>query len=116
MKTTETITTQRQNVLRHLLFGPLCGMYHTKKLGRRVPARIHELRSVGFDIITGTCRGKHGHTNHQSEYRLRGGDEELDWCAYCGPLGDWRYVGDDEELSDGLEVVRCARCGKEDYR
>lgn len=110
-------TTQRQNILRHLLAGPLCGVHDDWTMGRRFAARIHELRSVGFNIGKKQCTLGHGHQTYQIMYQLTGprSDEYLDWCAYCGPLGEPRFVGEGVEV-DGWLLVRCARCGRKDYR
>ena len=113
------ITTQLQNVLRHLLAGPLCGVRNDYwRMGRRIAARIHELRSVGFTIETVRCDlNDHNHRGRQIMYQIAGprSDEYLDWCAYCGPLSEPRFVGEGEEV-DGWLLVQCDRCGRKDYR
>ena len=109
-------TTQRQNVLRHLLTGPLCGVHDDWELGRRVAARIHELRTVGFDIGRKECALSHGHATYQIQYNLlsSAADYIVDWCAYCGVDGTLRFTTMDP---DGQRMVwQCDRCGRKDYR
>ena len=115
-------TTQRQNVLRHLLGGPLCGVYDGWELGRRVAARIHDLRETGFHILTSKCNLGHDHQTHQILYKLYLTKPWYTWrgnfCAYCGPAGDLIYNGLADKPPDGcyrFEAV-CGRCGKKDYR
>ena len=108
-------TTQRQNVLRYLLHGPLCGVHDDWKLGRRIAARIHELRETGFNIETTPCDLGHNHRNAQIKYSLGTEWDWADWCAYCGPLTPLRFAGD--YRADGtLFEVACGRCGEKDYR
>ncbi len=120
-------TTQRQNILRHLLAGPLCGVHDGWELGRRFAARIHELRAVGFLIETPAC-DMHGHSTYQIMYQLHllirnpATDMVKYWCAHCGPQGRLRFIayqlGDDYWPSQmhGHSLVQCDRCGKRDYR
>ena len=110
--------TQRQNVLRHLLAGPLCGVHDDWELGRRIAARIHELRHVGFGILKRTCDQNHNHRGNQIEYVLDRSSpwfgNVVDWCAHCGWDGLLR-VNTIEPDSQRL-VMQCDRCGKKDYR
>ena len=113
-------TTQRQNVLRHLLAGPLCGVHDDWLLGRRIAARIHDLRSVGFNIDSKRkCNLGHNHRTRQIMYRFpvsQGWHGSLirDWCADCGADGALRFTTMDP---DGQRmVVKCDRCGRKDYR
>ena len=110
-------TTQRQNVLRHLLHGPLCGVHDDWELGRRIAARIHELRGVGFGIDSKQeCDLGHNHRNYQIMYWLTVASDDMngDWCAHCGSLGMLRFT---TMAPDGQRTVwQCDRCGKKDYR
>ena len=111
-------TTQRQNVLRHLLAGPLCGVHDDWQLGRRIAARVHELRSVGFTIGRKECVLSHGHQTYQIMYQLLVYESHPlrweDFCAYCGSLGELQLATMDP---DGQRmVVQCDRCGRKDYR
>ena len=111
-------TTQRQNVLRHLLHVPLCGVHDDWQLGRRIAGRVHELRSVGFTIGRKECVLSHGHQTYQIMYTLTGTrsspDFVLDWCAYCGVDGVLWFTTMDP---DGQQMVsQCDRCGRKDYR
>ena len=117
-------TTQKQNILRYLLHGPLCGVHDDWELGRRIAARIHELRGAGFLIGTTRCTiHEHNHRTNQIMYSFpvtQGWPGLIrDWCAYCGMAGVLRYVrerygeGDD---SVAWLLVQCDRCGKKDYR
>ena len=112
-------TTQRQNVLRHLLAGPLCGVHDDWELGRRIAARVHELRHVGLVAIkTAPCDLGHNHRNHQIMYFLDRSSHwyknVADWCAYCGWDGVLR-AGTIEPNSQRV-LVECDRCGRKDYR
>ena len=108
-------TSQRQNILRHLLAGPLCGVHDDWELGRRIAARIHELRTVGFAIKATRCDlDDHNHRTHQIMYQLDTAYKWDDWCAYCGLTGELRFMTMDP---DGQRMVwQCHRCGKKDYR
>ena len=111
-------TTQRQNVLHHLLAGPLCGVHDDWELGRRIAARVHELRTVGFAIETVRCTLEHGHHTPQRMYRfpaIQGWSSVImDWCAYCGVDGVLHFA---TMAPDGQRMVwQCDRCGRKDYR
>ena len=111
-------TTQRQNILRHLLAGPLCGVHDDWQLGRRIAARVHELRSVGLTIERKECTLSHGHRTHQIMYTLLKVPGwpglTIDCCAYCGVDGVLHFM---TMAPDGQRmVVQCDRCGRKDYR
>jgi len=116
-------TSQKQNILRHLLSSPLCSQKQDWTLGRRIPARIHELRQTGFQIGKRECDQGHDHRTYQVEFYLDVDDVGLayrDCCADCGQPGAliftggpmYRPVGD---VQYWLPVV-CAKCGKGDWR
>ena len=121
-------SSQKQNILRHLLYGPLCGQEQDWSLGRRIPARIHELRGKGFPIEKRTCDQGHTHLTHQWEFYI---DRPLigvsphavmfeDWCADCGLDGTLRPV--DDAGTGWMHNNRywlqyaCSECGKGDWR
>ncbi len=112
-------TSQKQNILRHLLYGPLCGQEQDWTLGRRIPARIHELRQTGFQIRKRRCEQGHDHRTHQIEFYLARNDQFVtDYCADCGRLG-WLEYTDGPPLrleSRTLFAVKCDECGKGDWR
>ena len=65
------IGTQKDQVLRWLGRGPVCG---TTLLAAHIPryaARIAELRDEGYDIVTERCVNEHhAHVTRQVQYRL----------------------------------------------
>ena len=114
-------SSQKQNILRHLLYGPLCGQEADWSLGRRIPARIHELRKAGFQIGKRECDQGHDHRTRQVEFYI----EEhvvtnyMDWCADCGSDGALRLVsGAADKQGDGWFWLphACSECGKGDWR
>ena len=113
-------SSQKQNILRHLLYGPLCGQEDNWRLGNRIPARIHELRTVGFQIEKRTCAQGHAHMTHQWEYYLDETylDGYVNLCADCGRAGKLRYSDEPAEQRDGSWwfAVKCSECGKGDWR
>jgi len=110
-------TSQKQNILRHLLYGPLCGQEQDWTLGRRFPARIHELRQTGFQIGKRRCDQGHDHQTPQWEFYL---DyvEAKNWCADCGPGSALYYTHDVPKYEGDMTwlPVACEICGKGDWR
>lgn len=121
-------TSQKQNILRHLLYGPLCGQERDWTLGNRIPARIHELRSVGFKIGKRECDQGHDHRTYQIEFYLKESFSGVsphimlhaDWCAHCGSAGTLRHADGPLRLPVGGCAYRlpvaCDKCGKGDWR
>ncbi len=111
-------SSQKQNILRHLLYGPLCGQEQDWSLGRRIPARIHELRGKGFPIEKRHCHQGHEHQSTQWEFYLLTRATWNDCCAYCGPSGDLVHTGAESHTIDGRTwlAVKCSECGKGDWR
>ncbi len=113
-------SSQKQNILRHLLHGPLCGQEQDWSLGRRIPARIHELRKAGFQIGKRECDQGHDHRTRQVEFYLedRAANNFDDWCSRCGKTGELVYAaGPAEHVDSGVWFpVKCDKCGKGDWR
>ncbi len=119
-------TSQKQNILRHLLYSPLCGQEQDWSLGRRFPARIHELRGKGFPIEKRRCDQGHNHRTHQIEFYLdkllSGVSPQVvlfsDWCSDCGRSGRLVYTDAAScTVDDWIWLpVACDSCGKGDWR
>ncbi len=113
-------TSQKQNILRHLLYGPLCGQEQDWTLGRRIPARIHELRGKGFPIEKRTCDQGHVHLTHQWEFYIDGSPSDfVVWCANCGSESELTYLDEPGcQTIDGFVwfPMMCDECGKGDWR
>jgi len=118
-------TSQKQNILRHLLYGPLCGQEQDWSLGRRFPARIHQLRKVGFPIEKRRCDQGHDHQTYQVEFYLNivfdpkhPSLDYFDCCADCGQPGALIFTEGPHKRHDGriLFPVACSVCGKGDWR
>ena len=114
-------SSQKQNILRHLLYGPLCGQEQDWSLGRRIPARIYQLRENGFTIEKRKCAQGHSHRTHQWEYYLDVKDPSVfvDWCAHCGEAGTLVHTNETASRTvDGFTwlPMKCSECGKGDWR